>query len=193
VSGRVFDARDGVDTPRVAVITETMARRYFGGVNAVGRRFRLARDPASWTDVIGVVRDTGTGSFADDVLDPIAPPFDTSYTQSGELPTTVIARTSADAASLVAAMQREVRALNVTLPVITAMTMAQELERSEAAPAAIAAGLAVLAGLGLDQPVALGGQDVADQLAVLVVVLDDQDQLACHDDLIGIAKVKVEP
>ena len=30
VSGRVFDARDGVDTPRVAVITETMARRYFG-------------------------------------------------------------------------------------------------------------------------------------------------------------------
>ena len=43
VSGRVFDARDGVDTPRVAVITETMARRYFGGVNAVGRRFRLAQ------------------------------------------------------------------------------------------------------------------------------------------------------
>ena len=149
VSGRVFDARDGVDTPRVAVITETMARRYFGGVNAVGGRFRLASDPASWTDVIGVVRDTGTGRFADDVLDPIAPPFYTSYTQSGEVPTTVIARTSADAGSLVAAMQREVRALNVTLPVMTAMTMAQELERSEAAPAAIAAGLAVLAGLGL--------------------------------------------
>ena len=149
VSGRVFDARDGVDTPRVAVITETMARRYFGSVNAVGRRFRLAHDPAPWTEVIGVVRDTGTGSFADDVLDPIAPPFYTSYTQSGELPTTVIARTSADAASLVAAMRREVRTLNVTLPVMTAMTMAQELKRSEAAPAAIAAGLAVLAGLGL--------------------------------------------
>ena len=38
--GRVFDARDRVDTPRVAVITERMAREYFGAVNAVGRRFR---------------------------------------------------------------------------------------------------------------------------------------------------------
>ena len=73
--GRVFDARDRADTPRVAVITEPMARQYFGAVNAVGRRFRLANDPSSWTEVIGVVRDTGTGDFDDDVLDPIAPPF----------------------------------------------------------------------------------------------------------------------
>jgi hypothetical protein len=50
-------------------------------VNAVGRRFRLANDPDSWTEVIGVVRDTGTGSFTNDVLDPIAPPFYSSYTQ----------------------------------------------------------------------------------------------------------------
>ena len=40
--GRVFDARDRADTPRVAVITDRMARQYFGAVNAVGRRFRLA-------------------------------------------------------------------------------------------------------------------------------------------------------
>ena len=73
--GRVFDARDRADTPRVAVITDGMARQYFGAVNAVGRRFRLQNDPNSWTEVIGVVRDTGTGDFDDDVLDPIAPPF----------------------------------------------------------------------------------------------------------------------
>jgi predicted permease len=58
--GRVFDARDRADTPRVAVISERMARQYFGAVNAVGRRFRLENDPNSWTEVIGVVRDTGT-------------------------------------------------------------------------------------------------------------------------------------
>ena len=73
--GRVFDARDRADTPRVAVITETMARQYFGAVNAVGRRFRIENEPNSWTEVIGVVRDTGTGNFsADDVLDPTAVP-----------------------------------------------------------------------------------------------------------------------
>jgi putative ABC transport system permease protein len=118
--GRAFDARDGADTPRVALITERMARQYFGAVDAVGRRFRLANDPKSWTEVIGVVRDTGTGDFGDDVLDPIPPPFYTSYTQAGALPTTVIARTSRDAAALVGAMQRELRAVDVTLPVTTA-------------------------------------------------------------------------
>jgi predicted permease len=147
--GRSFDARDRADTPRVAVITETMARQYFGAVDAVGRRFRPTNDPASWTEVIGIVRDTGTGDFADDVLDPIAPPFYVPYTQSGSLPTTVIARTSGDAAGLVAAMQRELRAIDVTLPVMTAMTMARHLESSQAAPKGIATLLAVLGGLGL--------------------------------------------
>jgi hypothetical protein len=126
-----------------------MARQYFDTVNAVGRRFRSANDPNSWTEVIGVVPDTGTGSFEDDVLDPIAPAFYSPYTQSGAMPTTVIARTSRDAAALVAAMQRELRAVDVTLPVMTAKTMAQALEESQAEPKAIAAFLGVLGGLGL--------------------------------------------
>jgi ABC-type antimicrobial peptide transport system permease subunit len=147
--GRVFDGRDGVNTPRVAVVTDRMARQYFGTQNAVGRRFRLAADPESWTEVIGVVRDTGTGSLADDVLDPIAPPYYTSYTQSGALPTTVVARTSGNAAALVAAMQRELRALDVALPVISAMTMARNLDREQEAPRAAATFLGALGGLGL--------------------------------------------
>jgi putative ABC transport system permease protein len=148
--GRVFDARDRIDTPRVAVITDRMARQHFGAVNAVGRRFKLAIDPtATWMEVIGVVRDVGTGDLADDVLDPISPPFYTSYTQSPTPPTTVIARTSGDAAALVAAMQRELRAVDVTLPVITARTMAQQLEGAQAAPRGMATMFALLGGLGL--------------------------------------------
>jgi putative ABC transport system permease protein len=147
--GRVFDARDRADTPRVAVITDRMARLYFGSVDAVGRRFRMQNDPNSWTEVIGVVRDTGTGDFEDDVLDPIGPPFYNSYTQTGALPTTVMARTSGDAASLVAAMQRELRAVDVTLPVVAAQTMAQKLENAQAAPKGIATLFGALGGLGL--------------------------------------------
>lgn len=147
--GRVFDARDRLDTPRVAVVTERMARQYFGDVNAVGRRFRPANDETAWTEVIGVVPDTGTGSLDNDVLDPIAPVFFTSYTQSGSLPTTVIARSSREAAPLVLAMQRELRAVDITLPVVRATTMAQDLEREQAPPRAIATLLAALAGLGL--------------------------------------------
>jgi len=147
--GRTFDVRDRVDTPRVAVITERMAREYFGTVNAVGRRFRREIEPNGWMEVIGVVRDTGTGDYDDDVLDPIPPPFYLSYTQSDALPTTVVARTAGDAGALLAAMQRELRAIDVTLPVITARTMAQALENSQVAPRAVATLLAMLGGLGL--------------------------------------------
>src|SRR4029078_12739387 len=123
--GRVFDSRDRADTPRVAVVSDSMAKKDFGSVNAVGRRLRLANDADSWTEVIGVVRDPKTGDITDDVITPSAPPYFRSYTQSGSQPTTIIARTSRDAAGLVAAMQRELRAVDITLPVITAKTMAQ--------------------------------------------------------------------
>jgi hypothetical protein len=120
-----------------------------GAVNAVGRRLRSQNDPSSWAEVIGVVRDTGTGDFDDDVIDPIPPPYYVSYTQSDTLPTTILARTSGDAAAPLATIQRELRAVDVTLPVITARTMAQAIEGSQAAPKAVATFLAALGGLGL--------------------------------------------
>jgi predicted permease len=148
--GRVFDARDRAGTSRVAVVTESVARQFFGAVDAVGRRFRTANDPNSWTEVIGVVRDTAAGSGSvDDVLGRRPYQFYRSYTQSGLQPTTVIARTSGDAAALVGAMQRELRAVDVTLPVMTAQTMAQDLENEQAPPRVVATFLGALGGLGL--------------------------------------------
>jgi ABC-type antimicrobial peptide transport system permease subunit len=148
--GRVFDARDRAGTPTVAVVTETMARRHFGAVDAVGRRFRNANEPDSWMEVVGVVRDAGPRSLsADDVLARQPSQFYRSYTQAGLVPTTVVARTSGDGAALLGAMQREMRALDATLPVIAAQTMAQELERSQAAPKAVATFLGALGGLAL--------------------------------------------
>ena len=148
--GRVFDERDRPGTPSVAVVSETMARRYFGVVDAVGRRFRRQAEPDAWTVVIGVVRDTvPVSGSAGDVPDRRPDVFYRAYAQSGLAPTTVIARMSGDAAGLVAAMQRELRAVDATLPVVTARTMAQDLAREQAAPRTVASALGVLAGLGL--------------------------------------------
>ena len=147
--GRAFDQRDRQDTPRVAVISETMARRSFGAVNAVGRRFRFEQDANDWIEVIGVVRDTGTADLQGDLVDPTPQLFYRSLTQSDAPPTTVLARTSLDAAVLGGAMQRELRAVNIALPVISAKTMAQQLEDSLLAPKAVATILAALGALGL--------------------------------------------
>ena len=147
--GRALDERDRHETPRVAVISETMARQYFGTGNAagaVGRRFRLERDTDAnaWIEVVGVARDTRT-----DLIDPKPQVFYRSFAQWDLPPTAVLARTSLDATGLVGAMQRELRAVNATLPVISAQTMAQHLEESLVAPKAVATFLAALGTLGL--------------------------------------------
>jgi putative ABC transport system permease protein len=147
--GRALDERDRHDTPRVAVISETMASQYFGNGDAaaaVGRRFRLERDTDTnaWIAVVGVARDTRM-----DLIDPKPQVFYRSFAQWNLLPTTVFARTSLDAVGLVGAMQHELRAVNATLPVTSAKTMAQYLEESLVAPKAVATFFGALGALGV--------------------------------------------
>lgn len=154
LAGRPFDDRDRGDAPRVAVIGETMARQYFGADNpasVIGRRFRLEHDTdaSGWIEVVGVARDAGTADLASDLVSPAQSLFYRSFAQSGLRPTTVIARTSLDAAGLVGAMQRELRAEHPTLHVVSAKTMAQYLDESLAMPRSVATFLGALGALGL--------------------------------------------
>jgi predicted permease len=147
--GRAFDARDRADTLRVAIVSETMARQYFGTVNAIGRRFRPDSDPNGWMQIVGVVADTGTADRQGDLVDPTPQLFYRCLAQDDGLPTTIVARTSQDALGLTAAMQQELHAIDGTLPVVTAKTMAQDLDDSLAVPRTVAGVLAVLGAAGL--------------------------------------------
>ena len=59
--GRAIDERDGAASPRVAVVNETLARRFFPGQSPIGRRFWFGRtregDPV---EIVGVVADAST-------------------------------------------------------------------------------------------------------------------------------------
>jgi predicted permease len=57
--GRTFDTRDGANTTPVTVVNETLARRYFGGEDPIGRRiaFEGARGQERWREIVGVVGD----------------------------------------------------------------------------------------------------------------------------------------
>jgi hypothetical protein len=149
-----LDERDRSTTPLVAVISEAMARQDFGNgdaASAVGRRFRIEQDAGAnaWIEVVGVARDAGTADVQSDLVDPKPPVFYRSFAQWDLPPTTVVARSSLDAAGLVGAMQRELRGVNVALPIISAKTMAQYLDESLLAPMAAATFLGALGALGL--------------------------------------------
>src|SRR5262249_40376616 len=61
IEGRDFTAFDAANRPAVAIVNETLARRFWPGPSAIGRRWRPLdpRAPASAaTEVVGVVKDS---------------------------------------------------------------------------------------------------------------------------------------
>jgi putative ABC transport system permease protein len=55
--GRFFERTDGERSAPVAIVNETMARQFWPGVDAVGKRFRTGGDASPWITIVGVVGD----------------------------------------------------------------------------------------------------------------------------------------
>jgi putative ABC transport system permease protein len=63
IEGRLLTADDVMGRPTVAVISASLATKYWPGESAIGRRIRLETVRAEWIEVVGVVSDlTGTGN-----------------------------------------------------------------------------------------------------------------------------------
>src|SRR5262249_24937176 len=57
VAGRTFNNADRPDTPRVAIINETMARRYWAGKDPIGQTFRSRNSDGPVFQIVGVSAD----------------------------------------------------------------------------------------------------------------------------------------
>jgi putative ABC transport system permease protein len=130
-SGRVFTNEDRADTTPVVVINETMARRFWPGQNAVGKRIRWGGwNPPGGLTIAGVVADVKFSS-----LEAESPP--TIYMPVFQIPrirrdAIFIARATADPASLAAVLRREIAAVDAELPVYDVRTMNQVIAESVA-------------------------------------------------------------
>lgn len=55
--GRYFDSSDRVGSQPVAIVNESMARKYWPGEDALGKRFRLQEQNRPWVTIVGIVAD----------------------------------------------------------------------------------------------------------------------------------------
>lgn len=109
-AGRFFTAQDSESGPRVALVSETAARRYWPGENPVGRQIRVhvnetIKAPREIVGVVGDVRTRGMDT------DPV-PVIYTPHTQYGPESMTVVVRASGDPASLVPAAKAALGAID---------------------------------------------------------------------------------
>ena len=146
LSGRVFDEHDLPGSPEVVVVSESFARRHFGAADPVGKQVRFADANAPPVRIVGVVGDTRS---VDMVADAPQPLFYRSVSQSGVMPTLIVARTSGSETAFLELMKQEVRRLRPELPVLTARTMKQHQEAELVLFRVSILSLGVLATLGL--------------------------------------------
>lgn len=117
-SGRAITARDDAESPRVAVINETMARRLWPQGGAVGRSFRFGPERVT---VIGVAQDAKY-----DYLAEATPSFVyVASAQTWRQDQWLVVRSAGDAAALASAIERAVRTIDPLLPRPVVMTLTQ--------------------------------------------------------------------
>jgi predicted permease len=200
--GRTFDSRDTRNSPRVTVISEAMAKQYFGAENPVGQRLKHGGPTLQnqYMEIIGVVGDVrylGPG-------EPPGPVYYEAISQQTARPLWLVVRTQGLAAATLPALRATLRELDSNVPVSEAGTMAGAAHESVALPrfrstlmtifAAIALALAVVGIYGVvAYSVERRTQEIGIRMAlgasaekVLALVLRQGSRLAIAGIAIGL-------
>jgi len=148
LEGRPFSAADSRDNDaRVILVNETMARRYFPGESAVGKRlnFNNPEEPV-WREIVGVVKNVK--NFGIRTESPNATYF--PYSQVPGLGLFLTARTSlTDPESLIPVMRDRLRELDSQLALAQPTTMERMVASSLAQERFVSALLSVFASVAL--------------------------------------------
>jgi predicted permease len=137
LAGRFFDDRDAATAPRVIMIDETLAKRFWPGQSPIGRRMYQPSDPKDFfaiTDktvfltVVGVIRDIKLGSLTEG-KDSVGSYF-LPMAQDTSRGLGFVARTAGDPASLAGPMRGVIAQLDSELPVFDVQTMEQLTEKA---------------------------------------------------------------
>ena len=126
VAGRGLDERDDASAMPVAVVSRSMAERYFPGRDPLGRRFRTGGDEAPWVTVVGVCGDVIHQWFSRRN----APTVYRPYAQDARASLAIAARVDGDPETLVTSARQAVSALDPYLPAYNVRSMRRSIRIS---------------------------------------------------------------
>ena len=141
--GRLFSAADDSAAPKVAVIDERLARRFWPDADPIGKRIE------GWgfheLTVIGVVRHVKNYGVAVESREELF----VTHTQRPTQRLVIAVRSAGDVESLAASVRRVVAELDATMPVANVRTMQDIVGATVAAPRLSAAVSGIVAALAL--------------------------------------------
>jgi putative ABC transport system permease protein len=120
LAGRDFKPDDNEKAPRVMIVNEAFARRFFGGRDPVGRQVRIYGNPFT---IVGMVKDSKYLSLSEVAQPYFYMSFDQVHFGSGEGGVAFYARTGGDARGFVPVLRREMSAIDPNSAGLTAMPL----------------------------------------------------------------------
>jgi putative ABC transport system permease protein len=117
LAGRQFSATDATGNRPVAILSETAARQYWPGRNAVGQRFAFNNDIAPWIEIIGVAGAIHNQALDRDVTADVYMPYRENPYLYAPTAMTLVLRTVQDEATLGPAIRSVVSSMDRSLPV----------------------------------------------------------------------------
>jgi macrolide transport system ATP-binding/permease protein len=128
VRGRLFTDDDLEPEPRVVVINETLARKYFPGEDPIGKKIASGDlDPKSMREIVGVVADLREGGLDEDVwpseYEPLYQGSDTFFA--------VAVRTSQDEKSTLPMLVSTLHSIDPNLGVYGEISMTDQIETTQ--------------------------------------------------------------
>ena len=140
--GRGLTDRDVAGQPRVAVINETMARRYWAGRDPIGSSIRFGSGPVT---VVGIARDGKYQRLSEEPRNYLYIPVLQNYR-----PDLVLhVRTDVDPGQVLPSIQMALRALDPNLPLFDVRTLEDHLQMRTFIPRTAASMLGLFGALGL--------------------------------------------
>jgi predicted permease len=150
LAGRDFNDRDTLASPKVAIVNQVFARKFFGGANPVGRTFHLeseAGKPEPLIQIVGMVANTKYYEIREDFL-PIGF-FPVTQEEDPPSGTTFVLRISGASGSVLSTVKSAVAEVNPAIGVEfrSLSTQLQESLLRERLMAMLSGGFGLLAGL----------------------------------------------
>jgi predicted permease len=126
--GRAFNTHDDGHSPRVAIVSETLARKFFPNEDAIGKRFDFDDDSGGKVEIVGIARDIKYNNQRDDDEPLVYTPYLQSSKEIGQMFFAI--RAVGDPTALVASLRQAVSAVDNNLPLVGVKT--QVAQSSEA-------------------------------------------------------------
>ena len=128
LSGRNLTAQDDSKAPRVVLVNQTFATRFFKGENPVGKRFAFDSAKPYSIEIVGLLKDSKYTSQRDDVPPTAYVPWQQELGNAGSGVFEV--RTAGDPVAIIPAVREAVRNVESNLPVNDLRTQIDQAEQT---------------------------------------------------------------